>query len=39
VPAPIRERLLARVPLGRFARPEEVSRAVVFVAAEGGLFM
>ncbi len=51
VPAEIRERLLARVPLGRFATPEEVAQAVVFVAAEadymtgscldlnGGLYM
>ncbi len=51
VPEPIRERLLGRVPLGRFARPEEIARAVVFVASEadymtgtcldinGGLFM
>ena len=36
VPEAIRERLLARVPLGRFAQPEEVARAVVFVAADGG---
>ena len=35
VPEPIRERLLGRVPLGRFARPEEIARAVVFVASEG----
>jgi 3-oxoacyl-[acyl-carrier protein] reductase len=32
VPAPIREKLLARVPLGRFARPDEIARAIVFVA-------
>jgi acetoacetyl-CoA reductase len=32
VPEPIREKLLARVPLGRFARPDEIARAVVFVA-------
>jgi NAD(P)-dependent dehydrogenase (short-subunit alcohol dehydrogenase family) len=36
VPTPIRERLMARVPLGRFARPDEIARAVVFVAGEGG---
>jgi acetoacetyl-CoA reductase len=35
VPEPIREKLLARVPLGRFASPQEVARAVVFVLAEG----
>jgi acetoacetyl-CoA reductase len=36
VSEPIRERLMARVPLGRFATPEEIARAVVFVAADGG---
>jgi NAD(P)-dependent dehydrogenase (short-subunit alcohol dehydrogenase family) len=35
VPEPIRERLLGRVPLGRFARPDEIARAAVFVASEG----
>jgi acetoacetyl-CoA reductase len=35
VPEPIREKLLARVPLGRFARADEIARAVVFVAGEG----
>jgi NAD(P)-dependent dehydrogenase (short-subunit alcohol dehydrogenase family) len=35
VPEPIRERLLGRVPLGRFARPEEIAQAVGFVACEG----
>jgi acetoacetyl-CoA reductase len=50
VPEPLREKLLARVPLGRFARPDEIARAVVFVAEadymtgtcldiNGGLFM
>jgi len=32
---PIRERLVARVPLGRFAQPEEIARAVVFIASDG----
>jgi acetoacetyl-CoA reductase len=36
VSAPIRERLMARIPLGRFAQPEEVARAVAFIAGEGG---
>jgi acetoacetyl-CoA reductase len=35
VPEPIRDRLLARVPLGRFARPDEIARAVVFAAESG----
>jgi acetoacetyl-CoA reductase len=36
VPEPIRERLMERVPLRRFAQPEEVARAVAFIAGEGG---
>jgi acetoacetyl-CoA reductase/3-oxoacyl-[acyl-carrier protein] reductase len=36
VSVPVLERLLARVPLGRFAEPEEIARAVAFVAADGG---
>jgi acetoacetyl-CoA reductase len=35
VPGPVRERLVARVPLGRFAQPEEIARAVVFIASDG----
>jgi acetoacetyl-CoA reductase len=35
VPDHIREKLLARVPLGRFAAPREVAEAVVFILAEG----
>ena len=35
VPENIREKIIARVPMGRFGRPEEVARAVVFVIAEG----
>jgi acetoacetyl-CoA reductase len=35
VPEQIRAKLLARVPLGRFASPEEIARAAVFVLAEG----
>jgi NAD(P)-dependent dehydrogenase (short-subunit alcohol dehydrogenase family) len=31
---PIRERLLAQIPLGRFADPEEVASAVVFAASD-----
>lgn len=35
VPEHIREKIMARVPMGRFAQPEEIARAVVFIAAEG----
>ncbi|SFR48060.1 3-oxoacyl-[acyl-carrier-protein] reductase [Marinobacter daqiaonensis] len=35
VPENIREKIIARVPMGRFGRPEEIARAVVFIAAEG----
>ncbi len=35
VPENIREHIIARVPMGRFGKPEEIARAVVFLAAEG----
>ncbi len=35
VPEDIREKIIARVPMGRFGQPEEIARAVVFLAAEG----
>lgn len=35
VPPDIREKIIARVPMGRFGQPEEVARAVVFIVAEG----
>ncbi|WP_339782675.1 3-oxoacyl-[acyl-carrier-protein] reductase [uncultured Marinobacter sp.] len=35
VPENIREKIVARVPMGRFGQPEEIARAVVFLAAEG----
>jgi acetoacetyl-CoA reductase len=35
VPEDIREHIIARVPMGRFGKPEEIARAVVFLAAEG----
>lgn len=35
VPENIREQIVARVPMGRFGHPEEIARAVVFLAAEG----
>jgi len=35
VPENIREQIVARVPMGRFGQPDEIARAVVFLAAEG----
>ena len=35
VPEAVREKLLAQVPLGRFAQPEEVADAIVFVLRAG----
>ncbi|MCK2151277.1 MULTISPECIES: 3-oxoacyl-[acyl-carrier-protein] reductase [Marinobacter] len=35
VPENIRQHIISRVPMGRFGKPEEIARAVVFLAAEG----
>jgi len=35
VPAEIQAQIKARIPLGRFAQPEEIARVVRFLAAEG----
>ena len=35
VPENIRQQIIARVPMDRFGQPEEIARAVVFLAAEG----
>jgi acetoacetyl-CoA reductase len=35
VPENVQEQLKARIPLGRFGRPEEVAKVVAFIAAEG----
>ncbi len=35
VPQDIRDKIMARVPMGRFGQPDEIARAVVFVVAEG----
>jgi len=34
-----REQISARIPLGRFGRPEEVARAAVFLASAGAAYM
>ena len=35
IPAEIQAQIKARIPLGRFAQPEEIAKAVVFLAADG----
>jgi acetoacetyl-CoA reductase len=35
VPEPVRAQILARIPMGRFATPEEIAKAVLFLAADG----
>jgi acetoacetyl-CoA reductase/3-oxoacyl-[acyl-carrier protein] reductase len=35
VPPEIQEQIKARIPMGRFAEPDEVAKVVVFVAADG----
>jgi acetoacetyl-CoA reductase/3-oxoacyl-[acyl-carrier protein] reductase len=35
VPADLQAQIKAKIPLGRFAQPEEIARAVIFLAADG----
>jgi 3-oxoacyl-(acyl-carrier-protein) reductase len=35
VPEQVRAQILARIPMGRFAKPEEIAKAVLFLAADG----
>lgn len=35
VPVEIQAQIKAKIPLGRFAQPEEIAKAVIFLAAEG----
>jgi len=35
VPGDIQAQIKAKIPLGRFAQPEEIARAVIFLAADG----
>ena len=35
VSEPVREKLLARVPLGRFGEPEEIARGVLYLVRDG----
>jgi NAD(P)-dependent dehydrogenase (short-subunit alcohol dehydrogenase family) len=35
VPEPVQKQILSRIPMGRFGKPEEVAKAVLFLAADG----
>jgi len=35
VPEKVQEQIKTRIPLGRFAKPEEIARAVIFLVADG----
>src|SRR5450631_1268642 len=35
VPEAVRAQILARIPMGRFGKPEEIAKAVLFLAADG----
>ena len=39
LPEPIRDERLGRVPLGRFADPDEIANAVLFLASEESSFV
>jgi acetoacetyl-CoA reductase len=35
IPEDVQERIKAKIPLGRFAEPEEIARAVLFLVTDG----
>ena len=39
VPEHVLQKICAKIPVGRFGRPEEIGRAVVFLAAEEASFI
>lgn len=39
VPEEIRQKILAQIPVGRFGKPEEIARAVAFLASEDNSFL
>jgi acetoacetyl-CoA reductase len=39
VPEPILKSIVARIPVGRLAQPEEIARAVLFLAADEAAFI
>lgn len=39
IPDKVKEKILAQIPLGRFGRPDEVARAVVYLASDDAAYM
>ena len=39
VPAPVLEKIVAKIPVGRLGHAEEIARAVAFLCAEDGSFI
>ncbi len=39
VPAPVLEKIVARIPVGRLGKPEEIARAVLFLVVEEAAFI
>lgn len=39
IPDEVKEKIIAKIPLGRFGRPEEVAKAVIYLASEDASFI
>jgi len=39
IPEKVKEKIIARIPLRRFALPEEIARAVVFLASDDASYI
>ncbi len=35
VPEPVRQKIMDRIPMGRFGKPDEIAKAVLFLVADG----